>query len=172
MLHLYPYKLQSLHQNMPAGIAARKSFVKWALTKTEREITVIGLWTEEAHFEEYRQVNKNNSSIWAASNPREHATKPFHSPREIVWCGFIDSSVVSSFYFEERCPISGWKTCTVTAKWHLSLLNEKVVPALQARGFYSKFHARWWPRLRLSIRVFLKRVKGCSYVIKFHLRYV
>ena len=68
VLHLYPYKFQSLHQTMPADIAARKSFVKWALIKMEYKPQ----WlfnvsrTDEAHFEKYRDVNAHNSCIWEA----------------------------------------------------------------------------------------------------------
>ncbi|GBM76861.1 hypothetical protein AVEN_3915-1 [Araneus ventricosus] len=33
----------------------------------------------------------------------------------------------------ERCPVSGWKTYTVTVEWYITLLRDHVVPALQER---------------------------------------
>ena len=139
ILQMYPYKLQLLHDIMPADIAARESFAKWALTKLEHEPQWLFnvLWTDEAHFALHGDVNTHNSRIWATSNPREYATKPIHSPHVTVWCGFTASFVVGPFFFEERCQNSGWKTCTVTAERYLLLLREKVVPELQERGVLS-----------------------------------
>ena len=38
-----------------------------------------------------------------------------------------------AFLFEEPCPLSGRKTCTVTAEWYLMLLCDHVMPTLQVR---------------------------------------
>ena len=50
-----------------------------------------------------------------------------------VWCGFIGSFILGPLFFEESCPVSGRKTCIVTAERYLTLLRDYVVPALQER---------------------------------------
>ena len=76
----------------------------------------------------------HNSPIRATLNLREYAKKVLHFPTVTVWCSFTVFFVVGPFFFEECYPKSGFKPCTVTTKRHLSLLREKVVPALQTRG--------------------------------------
>ena len=81
MLHLYPYKMQSLLQIKPADISARELFAKWSLTKGEHELQWLFnvSWTNKAHFAMHGYVNTDNSRIWATSSPREYSTKPLHS---------------------------------------------------------------------------------------------
>ncbi|GFX42045.1 uncharacterized protein TNCV_353521 [Trichonephila clavipes] len=52
LLQLYPYKLQSCHELLPADTAQREAFVKWAFSKVEQDPTWVFniLWTDEAHF--------------------------------------------------------------------------------------------------------------------------
>ncbi|GFS65558.1 uncharacterized protein TNCV_2469401 [Trichonephila clavipes] len=52
ILQLYPYKLQSCHELLPADTAQREAFAKWAFSKMEQDpIWVFNiLWTDEAHF--------------------------------------------------------------------------------------------------------------------------
>ena len=41
--------------------------------------------------------------------------------------------MLGRFFFEEPCPVSGRKKCTVTADWCLTLLREYVMPTLKER---------------------------------------
>ncbi|GFY30940.1 uncharacterized protein TNCV_1629141 [Trichonephila clavipes] len=52
ILQLYPYKLQSCHELLPADTAQREAFAKWAFSKMEQDPTWVFniLWTDEAHF--------------------------------------------------------------------------------------------------------------------------
>ncbi|GFU49437.1 uncharacterized protein TNCV_2308091 [Trichonephila clavipes] len=52
ILQLYPYKLQSCHELLPADTAQRKAFAKWAFSKMEHDPTWVFniLWTDESHF--------------------------------------------------------------------------------------------------------------------------
>ncbi|GFT36179.1 uncharacterized protein TNCV_4778161 [Trichonephila clavipes] len=52
ILQLYPYKLQSCHELLPADTAQREAFSKWAFSKMEQDPTWVFniLWTDEAHF--------------------------------------------------------------------------------------------------------------------------
>ncbi|GFV77767.1 DUF4817 domain-containing protein [Trichonephila clavipes] len=83
ILQLYPYKLQSCHELLPADTAQGEAFAKWAFSKMEQDPTWVFniLWTDEAHFSLNGDVNNHNCRIWATSNPREYTQKPLHSPK-------------------------------------------------------------------------------------------
>ncbi|GFX10011.1 DUF4817 domain-containing protein [Trichonephila clavipes] len=110
ILQLYPYKLQSCHELLPADTAQREAIAKWAFSKMEQDPTWVFniLWTDEAHFSLHGDVNNHNCRIWATSNPRP-------------------------FFFETQCPVNGWITETVNAQRYLTLLLETVVPCLIQR---------------------------------------
>lgn len=139
ILHLYPYKLQSLQELQTGDTAARETFAKWALARMESDPQWLFnvFWTDEAHFTLHGDVNTQNTRIWATSNPREYTTTPLQPAKVTVWCGFTSSFIVGPFFFEEPCPTLGWKTCTVTAERYLTLLRDEVVPALNQRGVLS-----------------------------------
>ncbi|GFW63730.1 DUF4817 domain-containing protein [Trichonephila clavipes] len=136
ILQLYPYKLQSCHELLPADTAQRKAFAKWAFSKMEQDPTWVFniLWTGEAHFSLHGDVNNHNCRIWATSNPREYTQKPLHSPKVTAWYGFTGSFIIGPFFFETQCPVNGWITETVNAQRYLTLLRETVVPCLIQRG--------------------------------------
>ncbi|GFW32195.1 DUF4817 domain-containing protein [Trichonephila clavipes] len=136
ILQLYPYKLQSCHELLPADTAQREAFAKWAFSKMEQDPTWVFniLWTDRAHFSLHGDVNKHNCRIWATSNPREYTQKPLHSPKVTAWCGFMGSFIIGPFFFETQCPVNGWITETVNVQRHLTLLRETVVPCLIQRG--------------------------------------
>ncbi|GFX24550.1 DUF4817 domain-containing protein [Trichonephila clavipes] len=111
ILQLYPYKLQSCHELLPADTAQREAFAKWAFSKIEQDPTWVVniLWTDEAHFSLHSDVNNINCHIWATSIPRP-------------------------FFSETQCPVNGWITETVNAQRYLTILRETVVPCLIQRG--------------------------------------
>ncbi|GFV42456.1 DUF4817 domain-containing protein [Trichonephila clavipes] len=111
ILQLYPYKLQSCHELLPADTAQREAFAKWAFSKMEQDPTWVFniLWIDEAYFSLHGDVNNHNCRIWATSDPRP-------------------------FFFETQCPVNGWVTETVNAHRYLTLLRETVVPCLIQRG--------------------------------------
>ncbi|GFV21020.1 DUF4817 domain-containing protein [Trichonephila clavipes] len=109
ILQLYPYKLQSCHELLPADTTQREAFAKWAFSKMEQDPTWVFniLWTNEAHFSLHGDVNNHNCCIWATSNPREYTQKPLHSPKVTAWCGFTGSFIIGPFFFETQCPVNG-----------------------------------------------------------------
>ncbi|GFX90382.1 uncharacterized protein TNCV_5067691 [Trichonephila clavipes] len=115
ILQLYPYKLQSCHQLLPADTSQREAFAKWAFSKMEQDPTWVFniLWTDEAHFSLHGDVNNHNCRIWVTSNPREYTQKPLHSPKVTAWCGFTGSFIIGTFFFETQGPVNGWITETV-----------------------------------------------------------
>ncbi|GFX91229.1 DUF4817 domain-containing protein [Trichonephila clavipes] len=136
LLQLYPYKLQSCHELLPADTAQREAFVKCVFSKMEQNPTWVFsiLWTDEAHFSLHGDINNHNCRISATSNPREYTQKPLHSPKVTAWCGFSGSFILGPFFFETQCPVNGWITETVNAYRYLTLLRETVVPCLIQRG--------------------------------------
>ncbi|GFW34462.1 DUF4817 domain-containing protein [Trichonephila clavipes] len=134
ILQLYPYKLISGHELLPADTAQREAFAKWAFSKMEQDPTWIFniLWTDEAHFSLHGDVNNHNCHIWVTSNPREYTQKPLHSPKVTAWCGFTGSFIIGPSFLQ--CPVNGWITETVNAQRYLTLLWETVVPCLIQRG--------------------------------------
>lgn len=60
-----------------------------------------------------------------------------HSPKVTVWCGFTASFILGPYFFEElsaRGPV----TCSITGQRYASLLENKIVPDLQARQCLSR----------------------------------
>ncbi|GFT22313.1 DUF4817 domain-containing protein [Trichonephila clavipes] len=161
ILQLYPYKLQSCHELLPADTAQREAFAKWAFSKMEQDPTWVFniLWTDEAHFSLHGDGNNHNCRIWATSNPREYTQKPLHSPKVTAWCGFTGSFIIGTFFFETQCPVSGWITETVNAQRYLTLLWETVVPCFIQRDLTP---ANFWLWGYLKSRVYLSRPSSLS----------
>ncbi|GBL83210.1 hypothetical protein AVEN_165406-1 [Araneus ventricosus] len=72
ILHLYPYKLKSLHRLSPPDIAYRESFALQAATEQESRWLFKVLWTDEAHILVHVKVKTQYTCIWATPNPREY----------------------------------------------------------------------------------------------------
>ncbi|GFT74790.1 uncharacterized protein TNCV_2516841 [Trichonephila clavipes] len=110
ILLLYPCKLQSCHELLPADTAQREAFAKWAFSKREQDPTWVFniLWTDRAHFLLHGDVKNHNCRIWATSNPREYTQKPLHSPKVTAWCGFTGSFIIGPFFFETQCQVNVW----------------------------------------------------------------
>ncbi|GFW56893.1 retrovirus-related Pol polyprotein from transposon TNT 1-94 [Trichonephila clavipes] len=126
ILQLYPYKLQSCHELLPADTAQREAFAKWAFSKMEQDPTwdLNILWTDEARFSLHGDVNNHNCRFWVTSNPREYTQKPLHSQKVTAWCGFTGSFIIGPFFFETQCPVNGWIMEMVNAQRYLKLLRE------------------------------------------------
>ncbi|GFT47885.1 DUF4817 domain-containing protein [Trichonephila clavipes] len=119
ILQLYPYKLQSCHELLPADTTQREAFAKWAFYKMEQDISrfMVTLTTITVPF----------------GRPVEYTQKPLDSPKGTAWCGFTGSFIIGPF-FETQCPVNGWITEAVNAQRYLTLLRETVVPCLIQRG--------------------------------------
>ncbi|GFV51927.1 DUF4817 domain-containing protein [Trichonephila clavipes] len=176
ILQLYPYKLQSCHELLPAVTAQREAFAKWAFSKMEQDPTWVFniLWTDEAHFSLHGDVNNHNCRIWATSNPREYTQKPLHSPKVTAWCGFTGSFIIGPFFFETQCSVNGWITETVNAQRYLTLLRETVVPCLIQRGEISNvtfMQDGATSHTANPVKAFLIQTFGENRIVSRHCRY-
>ncbi|GFW48981.1 DUF4817 domain-containing protein [Trichonephila clavipes] len=176
ILQLYPYKLQSCHELLPADTAQREAFAKWAFSKMEQDPTWVFniLWTDEAHFSLHGDVNNHNCRIWATSNPREYTQKSLHSPKVTAWCGFTGSFIIGPFFFETQCPVNGWITETVNAQRYLTFLRETVVPCLIQRGQISNvtfMQDGATSHTANPVKAFLIQTFGEDRIVSRHCRY-
>ncbi|GFW34173.1 DUF4817 domain-containing protein [Trichonephila clavipes] len=172
ILPLYPYKLQSCHELLPADTAQREAFAKWAFSKMEQDPTWVFniLWTDEAPFSLHGDVNNHNCRIWSTSNPQ----KPLHSPKVTAWCGFTGSFIIGPFFFETQCPVNKWITETVNAQRYLTLLRETVVPCLIQRGQISNvtfMQDGATSHTANPVKAFLIQTFGEDRIVSRHCRY-
>ncbi|GFY11421.1 DUF4817 domain-containing protein [Trichonephila clavipes] len=176
ILQLYPHKLQSCHELLPADTTHREAFAKWAFFKMEQDPTWVFniLWTDEAHFSLHGDVNNHNCRIWATSNPREYTQKPLPSPKVTAWCGLTGSFIIEPFFFETQCPVNGWITETVNAQCYLTLLWETVVPCLIQRGQISNvtfMQEGATSHTANQVKAFLIQTFGEDRIVSRHCRY-
>ena len=76
-------------------------WAKWACDRLTED-TAFGKkinFSDEAHFDIGRYVNKQNCRIWDTENPHalQNAPKPRH-----VWCGFWSRLIIGPFFFENE----------------------------------------------------------------------
>ena len=90
------------------------------------------MWMDKSYFSLHGNVNKQNSNIFATSNPCNYLNKYLHYPHAIAWCGI---SYYESFLFLKSLALHpARKICTVTSDHYLMLLPDHVVSALQERN--------------------------------------
>ncbi|GFU87804.1 DUF4817 domain-containing protein, partial [Trichonephila clavipes] len=176
ILQLYPYKLQSCLELLPADTAQREAFAKWAFSKMEQDPTWVFniLWTDEAHFCFMVALTTITVRIWATPNPREYTQKPLHSPKVTAWCGFTGSFIIGPFFFETQCPVNGWITETVNAQRYQTLLRETVVPCLIQRGQISNvtfMQDGATSHTANPVKAFLIQTFGEDRIVSRHCRY-
>ena len=101
MLDLYPYKIQVLHQLLPADTCERQNFAPKAMAKKEHnpQWLLNVMWIDEAHFSLHGKVNMQNTRFWVTSNSGEYRSQPLSSPHVPVWCSFTGSFILGPFFF-------------------------------------------------------------------------
>ena len=52
------------------------------------------VFSDEAHFDLGRYVNKRNCRIWGTENQHAFIEKPTHTKRVTVWCGFWSRGII------------------------------------------------------------------------------
>ena len=103
-LGMTPYKVQLVHELKPIDHPMCFRFAKWACDRLiedadfGKKIT----FSDEAHFDLVRYVNKQNCRIWGTENLHAYIEKPTHSKRVTAWCGFWSKGIIGSFFFENE----------------------------------------------------------------------
>ncbi|UYV73778.1 hypothetical protein LAZ67_11000900 [Cordylochernes scorpioides] len=108
---------------------------------------------DEAYFSLNREVNIQNSRIWATEIPRIFTEMPLHQPRVTVWCGFTSSFIIGPFFFGK---INGrtFKTVSVTGQ-----TNTKRITFMKDGGP---------PHISRGVKQLLKDTFGKNRVISRH----
>lgn len=126
-LRLYAYKVQLLQALLPQDKPWREQFAIKVLDRLDTDegsLTSV-CFIDEATFHVSGELNRHNVIIWGSENPRETRKLTRDSPKVNVWCGLVHK-VFGPFFFTEK---------TITTNIYLDLLQEYVVPQLEAHYF-------------------------------------
>ena len=87
------------------------------------------IFSDEAHFDISRYVNKQNCRIWGTENPHPYIEKPTHPNQVTVWCGFWSRVIIGSFFFEneqeEDIKVNGDRYRTVLNEFLFTKIEEE-----------------------------------------------
>ena len=78
------------------------------------------IFSDEAHFDLGRYVNKQNCRIWGPENLHAYIEKPTHPKRVTVWCEFWSRGIIGQFFFENEQG----EAVTVNGDLYRAMLNE------------------------------------------------
>lgn len=90
------------------------------------------MWTDGVLFSLDGDIKTYNCRIW--SNPRRYMQTPLRSPKSRLWCGFIGSFIIGTFFWKQMCLVNVWKTATLKAQCYLTFLGENVVLCFRERS--------------------------------------
>ena len=78
------------------------------------------IFSEKAHFDLGRYVNKQNYSIWGTENPHAYIEKPRHPKPVTVWCEHWSRGIIGTFFLENEQR----EAVTVNDDRYRGMLNE------------------------------------------------
>ena len=83
------YKLHEWHKLEPYDYAARVEFAMWAdihFLELPKDTENRFIFTDKAYLSFTIRVNKENSRIWADSQPELGLEKPLNDEKVLLWC--------------------------------------------------------------------------------------
>ncbi|GBM41918.1 hypothetical protein AVEN_142896-1 [Araneus ventricosus] len=118
-LHMFPNKIQTRQPPSVNDIDARYDFANAILQQVdEGDIDVGNIWfSDEAYFNLYGFVNRQNWRIWRTENPQVAAPSSLYSPKVMVWAAISSKGIIGQFFREQ----------TINVAKHLGILDEFVV---------------------------------------------
>jgi len=134
-LGLYPYKISSLHELIPADYDLRMDFASYCIEKMEFDACWLGniLFSDEAHFFLHGKVNSRNGRIWATENPHAAVEHSLHEMKVTVWCGFTSRFIIGPYFFDRQVE-GELRTQTVSGTNYNELLVNYLAPRLNELG--------------------------------------
>ena len=87
------------------------------------------IFSDEAHFDLGRYVNKQNCRIWGTENPHAYIKKSAYSKQVTVRCEFWSRGIIGPFFFEKWARIFHYSQ---RRSWHI----ERIFVYKNWRGDY------------------------------------
>lgn len=131
-LNMFPYKVQSVHQLLPADRQTRVTYAQ-AILNLDTEVDDFStkiIMSDEAHFHLSGYVNKQNYRFWGTENPRVMHEEPLHPLKVTAWCAVHAGGVIGPFFFENAAG----QTTTVDGARYRAMLTEFFLPELDELG--------------------------------------
>lgn len=105
-LNLFPYRVTSVHQILPADMPRREQYCRWFLNSFPDDDALNNVFfSDEAWFHLSGYVNSQNMRIWAAENRHSFRETPLHpqklSRRRIVAPIFFQGTITALRYRQE-----------------------------------------------------------------------
>ena len=138
-LHWHPYVMIMRHRLLPADLPRRRQFCQWLLAQPQRFIGEL-IISDEASFPVNGAVNTHNVRRYAPRGqpPDFSYDIPLDQNKITVWCGLKgNDTIIGPFIFYNN----------VNGQGYLNMLNNEVVPALQAIYHQQQngaFLRLWW----------------------------
>ncbi len=86
-------------------------------------------FTDEAHFDLFGNVNRQNMRYYSETNPLQTIEKPLHSSRVTVWCAVLGKAIIGPYFFQNDAG----QAVIVNAQRYLMVLKEFFLPELQRK---------------------------------------
>ncbi|XP_014782553.1 uncharacterized protein LOC106877993 [Octopus bimaculoides] len=84
-LKLYPYRVSSLRELIPADFTKRLDYCKWFQENLDDNQLDMTLFSDEAWIHLSGYLNSQNTRIWSALNPHGFVESPLHAVKIGVW---------------------------------------------------------------------------------------
>ena len=120
-------------------------------------------FSDEAHFDIGRYVNKQKCHIWRIKNPHAYIEKSTQPKRLTIWCGFWSSGIITTFFFEYEQGVA----VTVNGDHYRATLSEVLFTKIK------ELEQRWVSRLATDLQTIPILTKNYLFEAHFdHGRYV
>ncbi|KZC06747.1 hypothetical protein WN55_07298 [Dufourea novaeangliae] len=113
----------SLHQELHGNdFQSRVNFCEWGLQKLQSDelfLTTV-LFTDEATYTNYGQVNRHNMHYWPIENPQWLREVDKQTPRFVnVWCGLRNGEIIGPYFIDGTLNTSRYKDILTEILPHL-----------------------------------------------------
>lgn len=131
-LKMFPYKVQTVQQLLPADRQSRINYSQAILNLHHEEDNFFSkiIMSDEAHFHLSGYVNKQNLRFWGTENPQVIHEEPLHALKLTVWCGIYAEKVIGPYFFEDAVG----NTVTVNGDRYREMINDFLLPQIDELG--------------------------------------
>lgn len=133
-LGLFPYKMQSYHEILPADFNRRVLYCQWfnEHIANNNDLLDLTFFSDEAWFHLSGYVNSQTMRMWSSDNPHIFRETPLHPLKIGIWIGVSRRRLIGPIFFEQ----------TVTAQRYREDIFNAFVNQLHddelGQGFYQQ----------------------------------